>query len=112
MLTDKNDIITYMNDASAEMFADDGGLELMGRNVKECHNDYSNSVIDLINHEEFQNVYTIELKGKKKFVCQSPYYENGEFAGIMEMTIDLPEVLPNIIREKSDPNKEGHEAKM
>lgn len=98
-LIDANDIIIYMNDAAIEVFSDDGGEKLIGQNVKNCHNEYSNAVIDRIAHEHEANIYTLEIKGEKALIYQAPMFENGKYKGMVELSINLPKVLPNIRRE-------------
>ena len=44
------------------------------------------------------NAYTIEKEGLRKLIYQSPWYENGEFAGLVEMFVVLPETMPHYVR--------------
>jgi len=97
-LTDKAGAIIYMNEKSVETFANDGGRELIGKNLYECHNDNSNKVIDRIINEKSPNIYTIEKNGVKKLIYQAPYYKDGEYAGLAEISIILPENMPHFIR--------------
>ncbi len=99
-ITDAEGIIIYMNDASIEAFREEGGAKLIGTNVNLYHNEYSQSVIQRISHEHTPNIYTIEKRGKKTLIYQAPFYNVGKYAGLVEISIDLPEILPNVIREK------------
>ena len=46
-----------------------------------------------------KNVYTIEKNGIKKMIYQSPWYRNGEYAGFVEFSFELPfEELPHFVR--------------
>ena len=44
------------------------------------------------------NVYTIEKHGIKKLIYQAPWYRDGEFAGLVELAIELPAELPHFVR--------------
>jgi len=44
-------------------------------------------------------VYTIEKKGIKKLIYQAPWYENGEFSGVVELSIPIPFEMPHYIRK-------------
>jgi len=46
------------------------------------------------------NVYTVEKEGVRKLIFQCPWYEGDAYAGFMELSMVLPEVLPNRIRKK------------
>ncbi len=45
-----------------------------------------------------KNVYTIEKNGIKKLIYQSPWYENGEYAGFVELSLEIPFELPHFVR--------------
>ena len=45
------------------------------------------------------NVYTVEKEGVKKLIFQTPWYDGDEYAGFMELSMVLPEVVPNRIRK-------------
>jgi hypothetical protein len=44
------------------------------------------------------NAYTIEKRGVRKLIYQTPWYENGEVAGLVEYSIVLPENMPHKVR--------------
>src|SRR5512141_215157 len=79
---DKEGIILEMNDKSALTFADNGGFELIGKNLFDCHKPESVNKIKEIMKAGTSNIYTIEKKGKKKIISQSPWFENGELKGL------------------------------
>jgi transcriptional regulator with PAS, ATPase and Fis domain len=91
-------IITDMNEKAADVFKDDGGFGLIGKNLLDCHSDASNKKIKQIMNEQKPNVYTIEKLGKKKMIYQSPWFENGEMKGLVELSIEIPFEMPNFIR--------------
>ena len=40
-------------------------------------------------HDKKSNIYTIEKNGLKKFIYQSPFYENGEIKGLVEIVFEI-----------------------
>jgi hypothetical protein len=48
-------------------------------------------------HEK--NVYTIEKKGKKKLIYQAPWFHNGAFGGLVELSLEIPFETPHFIRD-------------
>ena len=97
-ITDKAGVITYMNDKSIKTFMDDGGEKLLGQNVLDCHPEPSRSKLAELMNKEITNVYTIEKNGKKKLVYQSPLYENGNYKGFIELTLEIPFEMPHFVR--------------
>jgi hypothetical protein len=95
---DKDGVILEMNDKSAVTFANDGGKQLIGRNLLDCHPENAKrQILEMISKESV-NVYTIEKKGQKKLIYQCPWYQNGIAAGLVELAIELPKELPHFIR--------------
>jgi transcriptional regulator with PAS, ATPase and Fis domain len=90
--------IIEMNDKAAEMFADDGGYGLIGKSLFGCHSEQSNKIIKGLIEGKKTNVYTIEKKGIKKLIFQSPWFVNGEIKGLMEISIEIPFDMPHHIR--------------
>jgi len=96
---DDQGIILEMNDRAAESFADDGGYELIGKNLMACHNARSRRMIqDMLSRHE-KNVYTIQKKGKKKLIYQTPWFEGDRFGGLVELSLEIPEDLPHFNRD-------------
>ena len=91
--------IVYMNQRSAVTFAKDGGFNLLGRNLMECHPEPARSkLVDLLENPR-ENVYTIEKHGQKKMIYQVPWYIAGGFAGLVEFALPLPPDIPHFIRK-------------
>ena len=96
---DPEGILLEMNDKAALTFEKDGGYDLIGRNMLDCHPIDARLKTEkmLASHEK--NVYTIEKNGVKKLIYQSPWYKNGEYAGFVEMSLEIPlGDLPHFIR--------------
>jgi len=95
---DKEGVITSLNDKSASSFSKEGGYDLIGKNLKDCHKQSSNDKIKEIIDDKKDNIYSIEKNGIKKLIFQSPYYENGEVKGLVEFTFEIPYEMPHFIR--------------
>ena len=95
---DPHGIILYMNDKSAATFEGDGGRALIGQNLFNCHSAESNRKIDEIMGTCQPNIYTIEKKGVKKLIYQAPWYQDGEFAGLVEISLEIPFDMPHFLR--------------
>lgn len=95
---DNNGIVLEMNEKSALTFSKDGGKTLIGKSLMDCHSAKSQAqILELLANEK-TNVYTIEKNGKKKLIYQSPWYANGRIAGLVEISIELPDNVPHFVR--------------
>ena len=88
-----------MNDRAAKSYKDDGGFALIGKNVLDCHPEPARSKLERLMEECQHNVYTIEKNGVKKLIYQSPWYKNGEYAGFLELTLEIPFEMPHFVRD-------------
>ena len=95
---DKNGVIIYMNEKSASTFSTDGGMELVGKSLLDCHPEPARSKLVSLLHSPRVNIYTIEKAGQKKMIYQSPWFENGQFMGLIELSLPLPDDIPHFIR--------------
>lgn len=96
---DRDGKIIYMNDASRKSFIPDGGEELVGKSLFPCHSENSAQIIRKLIAEGGTNVYTIKKKGVKKLIYQTPFYEDGGVAGLVEFSFILPEDMPHHNRD-------------
>ena len=99
MVSDTEGNIIYLNEKAATTFQKDGGRELIGKNLKDCHNDSSNDKIREMTETHEKNVYTIEKKGKKKLIYQAPWFHDGVFGGLVELSLEIPFEMPHFIRD-------------
>lgn len=90
--------ILYMNAKSAATFASDGGASLVGKDLMACHSERSKPIIRRILETRTPNVYTIEKKGVRKLIYQAPWYRDGEAAGLVELSIEIPWDMPHFKR--------------
>jgi transcriptional regulator with PAS, ATPase and Fis domain len=96
---DKEGRIIEMNDKAAVAFAADGGAKLVGTNIFDCHPEPSRSKLRDMMEEGRTNVYTIQKKGKKKLIYQSPWSEKGRYAGFVEISVEIPWDMPHFNRD-------------
>ncbi len=90
--------IVYMNSKSQEVFAKWGGGNLIGKSLFNCHSPKSVDTIKRLMSEGKSNTYTIEKGGIKKLIHQTPWYNEGKVAGMVELSIVLPDEMPHHIR--------------
>jgi len=91
--------IVEMNPRSCESFAKDGGSALVGRSVFDCHPEPALSKTLALYAGQAPNHYTIRKNGQKKIIHQLPWFEQGAFAGFVEIAIPIPEDLPHFNRD-------------
>lgn len=97
-VSDTSGKILYMNDKSAVTFNKNGGKELIGKNLKDCHLPESwEKILALMNSREV-NCYTIEKEGIRKLIYQAPWYENGSLSGMVELSMVIPSNMDHFIR--------------
>lgn len=95
---DPTGMILEMNARAMETFKSDGGADLIGRNVLECHPEPSRSQLAAMLKERTLNAYTIEKNGVRKLIYQSPWFENGEYCGFVELSLVIPATMPHHVR--------------
>jgi transcriptional regulator with PAS, ATPase and Fis domain len=91
--------IVYMNEKSMATFGKDGGRNLLGKSLFDCHPEPSLSKLKEILENQGTNAYTIEKNGIKKLIYQTPWYEEGKFSGLVEISLPLPEEMPHFVRK-------------
>ncbi len=91
--------IIEMNDAAIEIFAEDGGEKLIGTDVLDCHPALSRSKLKGLMENQKINIYTVQKRGKKYLVHQSPWYNGGHYAGFIEIVVEIPWELPHFNRD-------------
>ncbi len=69
IVSDAKGRIIYMNEKALSHYEKDGGINLIGSDLLECHNESSRKKIMEIMTSGQKNVYTIEKKGKKKMMA-------------------------------------------
>ena len=99
IVSDADGTLSYMNEKAIAQFAKDGGAALIGKKLSDCHSERSNRIIEEMISNRTNNIYTIEKKGKKKLIFQTPWISEGEFKGLVELSIEIPFEMPHFVRE-------------
>jgi transcriptional regulator with PAS, ATPase and Fis domain len=92
-------IIREMNHQAAATFEADGGMALVGRDLRDCHPGAAREKLERLLESREPNVYTIQKGDSRKLIYQVPWYRDGVFAGIVEISLPLPAVVPHFVRE-------------
>jgi PAS domain-containing protein len=95
---DPDGVILEMNDKAAEGYAADGGYALIGCNLFDCHSEPSRSKLKAMMDAQRENVYTIEKRGQRKLIYQTPWYQEGKYAGFVELSLVIPWEMPHFVR--------------
>jgi hypothetical protein len=91
-------VILEMNDKAIEAFKEDGGKKLIGTNLLNCHREPARSKLEEMLRTQRHNSYTIEKHGVKKLIYQTPWYDNGRYAGFVEISLPIPFVMQHFDR--------------
>ena len=97
-ICDKEGKILEMNDKSRKTFLKPGQEDLIGKNVLDCHPEPAHSLLADMLQNPRTNVYTIEKKGVKKLIYQTPWYVEGEFMGFMQSSMEIPFEMKHRVR--------------
>lgn len=95
---DPEGIILEMNERAALGFQADGGRDLIGKNLLDCHPEPARAKLLEMMNSRRKNVYTIEKHGVWKLIYQTPWFENGEYRGFVELSLEIPAEMPHFIR--------------
>lgn len=96
---DARGTILDMNRRAEETFRKDGGRALIGSDVLACHPEPARAKLASLLEGGKRNVYTIEKGGVRKLIYQSPWYKDGHFAGMVELSLEIPTRIPHFVRE-------------
>lgn len=95
-VSDRDGNILDMNTKSAQV--NSHGVKIIGNNLYDCHPPRAAAILRELYAEQKKNVYTIEKNGVKKLIYQVPWYENGEFGGLIELSMEIPFDMPHYVR--------------
>ena len=93
---DRDGVLLEMNDRAEER---EGGRELIGSNILDCHPEPARTRFAQLLASGQANVYTVEKGGRRQLIYQAPWYVDGEYAGLVELALDIPESMPHFVRE-------------
>ncbi len=99
MVCNVDGTILEMNAAAEAAYAGDGGRQLIGTNALDCHPEPARTQFEQMLATREPHIYTIEKRGQKKLIYQTPWYAEGRYAGFIEMQLDLPAEMPHFIRQ-------------
>ncbi len=91
-------VILEMNDKAAQSFEKDGGYDLVGKNLLDCHPEPARSKVQELLANCEKHIYTIEKNGVKKLIYQSPWFEDGHYAGLVELSLEIPFEMEHFVR--------------
>jgi hypothetical protein len=91
--------VIYANEKAERTFVSPGEPPVAGRDLMACHNDNSKKIIRDIMEKKMNHVYTIEKKGRKKLIFQTPWVVDGELKGLVELSLEIPFEMPHFVRE-------------
>jgi hypothetical protein len=95
---DDKGIILEMNTSAAELFQEDGGGNLLGTNLLDCHPEPSRTKLAGMLEKPASNAYFETEKGEKRFFFQSPWFKDGEYAGFVEISFPVSDQIPHFKR--------------
>lgn len=95
---DTDGIILYMNNKSISTFKKDGGADLVGKSLFDCHPGASKEKLRALLESQKTNTYTIEKNGVHKMIYQTSWFEDGKFRGLIEFSFEIPAEMPHFIR--------------
>lgn len=100
---DREGNIVDMNASSANV--NSHGQKIIGNNLFNCHPEPAAKKLRELLENQAKNAYTIEKNGIKKLIYQVPWYENGEFGGLVELSLPIPFDMPHYVRTPKPENK-------
>ncbi|MCR5423701.1 MAG: diguanylate cyclase [Bacteroidales bacterium] len=98
-VSDRDCNILDLNQKSVQVNSKTNDKSLIGKNLKDCHPEPARSKMLALHEKPTVNAYTIEKNGVKKLIYQTPWYENGEFAGVVELSMEIPFDMPHYVRK-------------
>lgn len=96
---DTSGVIVYMNAKAGRTFARSGGTDLVGQDLFACHPEPARTKLRELLTTHRTNAYTIEKGGLHKLIYQAPWFENDQFMGLVELSLEIPADMPHFIRQ-------------
>ena len=93
---DANANIIYMSDASRRINSPEA--DIIGHTLRQYHPPRALEIIDRLLREGGYNAYTISKRGQRKMIYQAAWRQGGQIAGLVEISMVIPEELPHYVR--------------
>ncbi len=93
---DAQGVILYMNQKARDTYRKHGNL--VGHNLFDCHSPRSQEIIRNLLATGGSNAYTIHKNGVKKMIYQTAWKQDGTVAGLVEISMVIPEEMPHYVR--------------
>ncbi len=97
-ICDLQGTVIDMNERAVEAYRKDGGRDLIGKSLFDCHSEPSRNRLRQLLETGESNIYTIEKKGIKKLVYQAPWLQSGQRMGMVELVLEIPMNPPHFLR--------------
>jgi hypothetical protein len=65
----------------------------------DCHNERTRKKLTHLMEKRETNIYTIEKGGIKKLIYQTPWYEEGQYRGFLELQLEIPLGMSHFARD-------------
>ncbi len=96
---DSGGMLLEMNAEATLLFKEDGGRDLLGSDILDCHPDPSRGKLIRMLEQQTTNAYFNTEKGEKRFFFQSAWFKDGQYAGFVEISFGVPQEIPHFVRE-------------
>jgi hypothetical protein len=93
-ICDKFGNLVYLNDKALEIFENDGGVALIGKNILDCHPEPARDKLSQMLNDCKPNYYILIKDDFKKFIYQAPWYKENIYMGFVEIIFELQEEIP------------------
>lgn len=91
--------IVEMNERAASGYEEQGGRRLVGSSLLDCHPEPARTKLRELLERPRVNAYTIEKGGAKKLIYQAPWYADGTYGGLVEISLPIPNPMPHFVRD-------------
>ncbi len=88
---DRDGIIRYMNDKGEKIFINEGGRNLIGSHILDCHPEPSRTKLEQMIASRTTNSYFKGSGSERRLIHQAPFFNQGVYDGFIECIIPMPE---------------------
>lgn len=100
VVCNKEGVIIDLNDEAAAIFAENGGMKLVGSVIFDCHPESCRAKLKALMDSRQKNVYTIQKDGRKQLIFQTPWHCDKQYAGYLELILELPWDITHFNRDQ------------